>query len=196
MSPSNREAAGGRPARNRTTEAKEPQGAEQTVEVAGPPPYDAAAVGRVAARVEIVSVELLGAYFERADDGPLPVDTPGDLTPGIGIGGVEWEMSPDGTTLGCAVNFGATFDEEPEPYELYARFRLLYSIEEEAELDEADVNQFANWNGVFNAWPYWREYLSSTINRAQLPRFVVPVMGVPRTTATTSESSVAGRSER
>ena len=52
-----------------------------------------------------------------------------------------------------------------------------------AELDEGDVNLFANWNSVFNAWPYWREYLSSTINRAQLPRFIVPVMGVPRTPA-------------
>jgi hypothetical protein len=153
---------------------------EPSEETGGPPPYDAAAVGRVAARVEIASVELLGAYFERADDGPLPTDAPGELTPAIGIGGVEWEISSDRAMLGCVVNFGATFDEEPEPYELYARFRLAYLISEGTELDAADVHQFANWNSVFNAWPYWREYLSSTINRAQLPRFLVPVMGVPR----------------
>jgi hypothetical protein len=157
--------------------------AAETTKPAGPPPYDAAAVGRVAARVEIISVELLGAYFERMDDGPLPIEAQGELTPEIGIGGVDWEISPDGTTLGCVVNFGATFEVEPTPYELFARFRLVYSIEESGELDQTDVKQFANWNAVFNAWPYWREYVSSTINRAQLPRFVVPVMGVPNTSA-------------
>jgi hypothetical protein len=179
MSPRKREPAESKSA-SQQAKGEAPESPEQT-EPAGPPPYDAGAVGRVAACVEILSVELLGAYFERADDSPLPVEAPGELTPAIGIGGVEWELSPDGSTLGCAVNFGATFDTEPEPYELYARFRLLYALQDGAELDEADVNLFAHWNSVFNAWPYWREYLSSTINRAQLPRFVVPVMGVPRT---------------
>jgi hypothetical protein len=90
--------------------------------------------------------------------------------------------------LGCALNFTATFEEAGEdgvpggPYYLFARFRLIYEIHEEQgeELTSEDLQQFAQWNAVFNAWPYWREYLSSTINRAQLPRFVVPVMGVPR----------------
>jgi hypothetical protein len=162
---------------------------DEAIEPVGPPPYDADAVGRVAAKVEIVSVELLGAYFERSDDGPLPIDAASELTPEIGIGGVEWEISADGTTLGCVVNFGATFEVEPMPYELYARFRLLYSIEEGLKLSEADLKQFANWNSVFNAWPYWREYLSSTVNRAQLPRFVVPVMGVPKMTSPLEDDS-------
>jgi len=50
----------------------------------------------------------------------------------------------------------------------------------DGEIDRSDLEQFVHWNVLFNAWPYWREYLASTLNRAQLPRFVVPVMGVPR----------------
>lgn len=142
-----------------------------------PPPYDPAAVGRVARCVEIVSVELLGAHFDRTDEEPLPREAPGEETPEIGIG-IVWKIDDTEGLLGCAVTFGTIF-EETAPYRLIARFRLLYLVRSDERLKRADIEQFAHWNAVFNAWPYWREYLSSSINRAQLPRFVAPVMGVP-----------------
>ncbi len=156
-----------------TTEARsEPAGASI-------PPYDPAAVGRVAKRIQIQSVELLGAHFQRADDAPLPEGSAPEAIPEIGID-VEWSLSEDGTLLGCALTFGTLFEGDA-PYDLVARFRILYSAEPGDSLDEADIEQFVYWNAVFNAWPYWREYLSSTLNRAQLPRFVAPVLPVPRT---------------
>ena len=48
-----------------------------------------------------------------------------------------------------------------------------------APIADEDLHQVAAWNVMFNAWPYWREYLSSTINRAHLPLFVLPVMRLP-----------------
>lgn len=170
--------------RKRTTSKKgaEPEVRPLDSPPSGPPPYDAAAVGRVAARIEIVSIELIGAHFDRSNGGPLPEDVPGELVPFIGIGDVKWAISADGSTLACSVLFGTRFEADPEPYRLIARFRLVYAISEGSPLAEADVTLFSHWNAVFNAWPYWREYLSSTLNRAQLPRFVVPVMGIPRST--------------
>ncbi|GIU97431.1 MAG: hypothetical protein KatS3mg013_1234 [Actinomycetota bacterium] len=144
----------------------------------GPPPtYDPAAVGRVARCVDILGVELLGAHFDRADDDPLPREAVGEQTPDIGIS-VEWSIDDDQALLGCALTFGTVFEGRP-PYTLVARFRLLYSVKSEERLRRSDIEQFAHWNAVFNAWPYWREYLASTLNRAQLPRFVAPVMRVP-----------------
>jgi hypothetical protein len=134
-------------------------------------------VGRVARCVEILGIELLGAHFDRADDDPLPREAAGEQTPAIGIG-VEWSIDDDQGLLGCALTFGTIFEGRP-PYTLVARFRLLYAVRSERRLKRADIEQFAHWNAVFNAWPYWREYLSSTLNRAQLPGFVAPVMGVP-----------------
>lgn len=142
------------------------------------PPYDPAAVGRIAKRIQIQSVELLGAHFQRSDDGALPEASPSEAVPEIGID-VEWNLSDDGALLGCALTLG-TFFEGDGPYDLVARFRILYAVEPGDPLDEADLEQFAHWNAVFNAWPYWREYLSSTLNRAQLPQFVAPVLPVPR----------------
>jgi preprotein translocase subunit SecB len=134
-------------------------------------------VGRVARRVQIAGVELLGAHFERADDQAIPTSRPVESTPEIGID-VSWSLAEEGNIFGCVLTFGTLFESDP-PYNVIARFRLLYSVGEGDELSAADLEQFAHWNAMFNAWPYWREYLSSTVNRANLPRFIVPVMGVP-----------------
>lgn len=151
----------------------------------GPPPaYDPAAVGRVVPCVDILGVELLGAHFERLDDEPLPRQAAGEVIPDVGIG-VEWAIDDEEGLLGCALTFGTIVEGSRPPYSLVARFRLLYTVKSETRLKRSDLEQFAHWNAVFNAWPYWREYLSSTINRAQLPPFVAPVMRVPRPGADT-----------
>ena len=145
--------------------------------------YDAAAVGRVAARVEIVSVELLEAHLSSLDSSPLPNEVTEDDVPIMGIGGIQWELSIDGDALGVTVAFVASFDLEPAPYQMMAQFRLVYSITEGDALGDRDVAAFAHWNTVFNAWPYWREFLSSTLSRTRFQPFVAPVLGVPRSVA-------------
>ncbi len=37
---------------------------------------------------------------------------------------------------------------------------------------------FASLNGVFNAWPYFREFLQSATTRMGLPQFVLPVFRI------------------
>lgn len=145
-----------------------------------PPQYDPAAVGRIAARVQIRNVELVHAFFERSDAGPLPRESPTDQVPEV-LMDPRWELSDDGSTLGCLLKFATRLVSEDAPtYRLIAHFRLVYSLNGETPLDESDVEAFVFWNAVFNAWPYWREFLSSTVNRAGLPRFVLPVLGLPR----------------
>jgi hypothetical protein len=142
------------------------------------PEYDAAAVGRMAKRIQILDIDLLGSHFERGDATTIPQGAAPSATPEIGID-VTWELSKDSGILGCVLTF-ATILDTPQPYEVVARFRLLYSLLPGEVPPDSDLEQFAYWNAVFNAWPYWREYLSSTLNRAHLPRFTVPVMPVPR----------------
>jgi hypothetical protein len=144
------------------------------------PLYDAALVGPVAARVQIVTIELTQAQFSRADGGHFPDAAVGDRRPDkFGID-VSWQLDESGRALSCLLSFGTLFDASPPPYELRATFRLLYEVSAGDALSPEQLNTFAYWNARFNAWPYWREYLSSTLNRAGLPRFLVPVMGVPR----------------
>lgn len=145
----------------------------------GPPPkLDRASVSRVARVVDIISIDLLGAHFERADDNSLPQAVVDTEPPDVAIA-VEWKINDDQGLLGCVLTFGTVFDGRKDPYTLIAQFRLLYQVTSEDRLERADIEQFAHWNAMFNAWPYWREYVSSTINRAHLSPFVVPVMRVP-----------------
>lgn len=155
---------------------------KQGVPRATGPAFDPLKAGKVVQAVEILGIELLEASFDRAGEGPLPIAPQPDVAPKFGLN-VEWARSEDKSLLGCAITFAADFGEEG-PYALVARFRLTYSVPPEVIFNDDEVENFVHWNAVFNAWPYWREYLSSTINRAGLPRFAVPVMKLPIAGAT------------
>lgn len=147
----------------------------------GPPPYEATAVGRVVARVEIDNIELIHAHFERDDDQVLPDS---DQVSAWGDNDIFVDVEPElaGAGLGVICRFGV--ESQAPALRIFAFFRLTYSVSDGPPLDAEDVTQFAHWNALFNAWPYFREYVSSTINRAGFPRLVLPVMRVPRADST------------
>ena len=144
----------------------------------GPPTYDPQAVGRVARCIEIRNVELVHAHFEREDDEALPTDhVDSERAPEVLLD-IAWDMDRDRRHLGYLIRFGVQ-ESEPE-FRLFAFFRLTYDLMTDDELRDDDLKQFGYWNAVFNGWPYFREYVSSTIDRAGLPHVVLPVMRVPR----------------
>ena len=159
--------------------AARPSGDSEAQGTDSVPKRDHEALNRVIPRIEIEDVELLGAHFVRQDEGPLPISRPRDVPDQIGIG-VEWKVNEDGSRLGCVITFGTFFAEGADaPYDVIARFRLVYSVSPGPSLPAQDYEQFAYWNAVYNAYPYWREFLSNMIERAHLDRFVAPVMRMP-----------------
>lgn len=141
--------------------------------IARVPVHQADSVRRVVDRIQIIRIELTGVHFSRQDGSPLPPKTPRrQATPEIAV---DVATEATASNLGCLFTFGTTFEGEA-PYELVARFRALYSIEGPDPLAPADIEQFAYWNALFNVWPYWREYVSSTVNRAHLGQFTVPLI--------------------
>lgn len=63
---------------------------------------------------------------------------------------------------------------------LQAAFDLLYELPKAKEFSAAALSHFANVNGVYNAWPYWRELVQNTSVRMGLPPLVLPVFRIPR----------------
>lgn len=59
-----------------------------------------------------------------------------------------------------------------------ARIRIEYKVSSSKEFDQRELDSFGQMNGVYNAWPYWREYVQSAIARMQLPTLIVPVFRV------------------
>ena len=56
-----------------------------------------------------------------------------------------------------------------------AVFHVIYKLTTTGLPNEL-VEQFGKINGIFNAWPYWRELLQSTLQRMGLPPIVLPLL--------------------
>ena len=68
-----------------------------------------------------------------------------------------------------------------------AEFVLIYRVSSMEGLTQKHFEAFANANGVFNAWPYWREYVHSMTQRMGLDALVVPVFRVTGRKPTTAK---------
>lgn len=77
--------------------------------------------------------------------------------------------------------FSAVRDERPNDkpcVSIDSTFLVSYTAEDLTGLGAENFDSFGALNGVFNAWPYWRELLHNTISRMGLPAFVLPVLRV------------------
>jgi hypothetical protein len=63
-----------------------------------------------------------------------------------------------------------------------ARFVIVYSLTSLDNLNADSFNAFGEGNGIYNVWPYWREFVQSTTVRMGLPPLTLPVyrVGVTR----------------
>jgi hypothetical protein len=64
-------------------------------------------------------------------------------------------------------------------------FEVNYRIPANASAPEDALKEFAQINGIFNAWPYFREFVHAALARMGLPPFILPVyrLGMPKTEA-------------
>jgi hypothetical protein len=66
---------------------------------------------------------------------------------------------------------------QPEPFaSVHAGFELQYKLPEDFTPDPKDLDEFAKTNGLFNVWPYFREFVQNTSSRMNLPTFVLPLL--------------------
>jgi hypothetical protein len=55
-------------------------------------------------------------------------------------------------------------------------YLIGYEIEAGAEPTESQLAEFARGNGLFNVWPFWREYVATSLLRSGLPSLLVPIL--------------------
>lgn len=91
----------------------------------------------------------------------------------------QGERSTDKKFVRTIVNFrldGRQKNEEKSEPVLFieATFQAVYDIPENISADKNTLQAFADMNGTFNLWPYWREFVSSISTRIGLPALIVP----------------------
>jgi preprotein translocase subunit SecB len=80
-------------------------------------------------------------------------------------------------TVGIAL--ASSPGEKNPPVSVKAKFELKYRVPESCEVSKKEITAFANLNGIYNAWPYFREFVQSTTARMDLPSIILPVFRVP-----------------
>jgi hypothetical protein len=71
-------------------------------------------------------------------------------------------------------------EEERKLVELSAVFQLSYRLTGDFNPTPEQLKAFSEINAPYNAWPYWRELVHSTILKMGLPPLIAPVYRIPR----------------
>ena len=145
----------------------------------------------VARRVELDRVEMLGGSFS------LKVQ-PDDLPMGLKIDHVHishrYVFSAEVNVLSVFVHYTCRGDSaEPAKqdasaqgaFELEATFILHYHLTTDPPPEEKQDDfflGFAKVNGVFNSWPYLREFVQNSATRTGIMGVTLPVFRVPQLT--------------
>lgn len=69
--------------------------------------------------------------------------------------------------------------KQDKPFlKIEAIFMLIYQAKDLSGLNEEAFESFGQANGVYNAWPYWREYVQNITSRMGLPSLTIPVFRI------------------
>ena len=94
-------------------------------------------------------------------------------------------------------------DLEPQNMPLFvcAEFHVTYSAESLQGLDSDHLQAFGVQTGLFNVWPYWREFVASVTSRMGFPPLTIPLLSFsqlqePAATHTPRKTSPRTRGRR
>ncbi|MFC4764742.1 hypothetical protein [Dyella koreensis] len=157
----------------------------------------------VGAHVVLRSITLRNAHI---DSNLNPLHVPSDVAMTQGYRSSFSQHEEDGrkqlivlTDFKFSAKVGAGDNSDAEGVEqsdedlvaLEATFQLIYSLPLELTVDEECYKHFAEINGPYNAWPYWRELVQSVTGRVGLAGITIPVFRPPKIEIQKQEKKIA-----
>ena len=92
------------------------------------------------------------------------------------------EIDEDNKMIFVVVDFGLKANPEDDKdstvINISASFLVAYKMEEFKTFVNKDLKCFADNNGIYNAWPFWREFVQSASVRMGLPAITLPVFRI------------------
>ena len=139
----------------------------------------------VSDRVQIQNVLIVESLSKRAPDERF---AQGGFSLAHDFMSLGFEKLEDPTRL--AIKLGFTLrstrngETEIDPtLSVAAIFIITYEISSFEGIEDANLQAFAATNGVYNAWPYWREFVQNMTVRMGLPAITAPVFRFPIATS-------------
>lgn len=127
----------------------------------------------VSERVEVMEILLAESMTKR---GAVRDGLPAKLAMSVNV---ETQVDKGEKVVCVRPRFvlSAKYDEadDEELLRIEAQFVLRYRVPSFEGLKKANIAAFGELNGLYNAWPYWREFVQSTTVRMGLPPLTVPL---------------------
>lgn len=128
----------------------------------------------VAQRVQLEDVHIARAVMKRAADiqHPARIELSFAVAP---------ELEQADNRLRITITFRlqervGTGERAERGLSIETVYVLCYRLSSDESLSPAHLDAFAEMNGVYNAWPYWREFVQNATIRMGLPGLTIPVL--------------------
>lgn len=132
-------------------------------------------VGEASPLFELVSIRFVDCHFSYSKRR----DGVGDEVR-LGFADLEVKLEDEALHVSMLFEFLAPApfeDEQDKQVMIRARVSIEYAAQPgRGQVQKEDAEAFARVNGIYNAWPYLREYVQSSLLRLGLPPFELPLL--------------------
>ena len=134
-------------------------------------------VGQAQQHFELAAIHFVDcrASFDTTSEGKMSE---------VRLGVTEQKVSLQNDKLEVSIRFefaapSPIADEQDKQVNVSTRLRLEYVVpKDRGSIEMEDANIFGRVNGIYNAWPYLREYIQASLVRLGLPQFELPLLRV------------------
>lgn len=129
---------------------------------------------KVVPRVELLSIYLVNGNIERKSDALEHNKLEAEIAFNSEL------FSETDNEFTAIVSFSvigrSSEDKKYEAVKIEGKYLLNYSIDRDSDVKKADLKSFCDMNAIYNAWPYWREFVQSTTVRMAMPALTLPLL--------------------
>ncbi len=132
-------------------------------------------VSSVAPHASLEDIKMTGGVFEVEQRSADDVKEERELRPEFGHSITESKLVVD---LHLETRLPLDKEEGDDYLHIVGNFHIEYGISGDADLSEQAIKAFARINGLYNVWPYWREYMHQVMTRMGLQFSPTPLLTI------------------
>jgi len=131
------------------------------------------------ASVELIRVHMIASNHKVELARWIPSEEPDITLDAPRFKGLQSAEQPFFLHCGAKFRLGIHQGDDSPFVTISAEYKLLYRLADEAKYTPEEIQEFAGNNGIFNAWPFFREFAHATSCRIGLEPIVLPVLRLP-----------------